>query len=421
MSERAALTDRVLAAIDRDAAIDLLRRAVATPSITGDEAAIARLLRDELAAIGMDEVEQFDFAPGRANTWGRWGAGNGPRLLVVGHTDTVGVAGWEEHWRGTEREDPFGGAIVDGALWGRGAADMKAGVVAAVAALRAVRAAGLRPKGEVLAAFVGDEESGEPGTGLSEGIKAIVARMAAGEIPTPDFAVYPEPTKLDVFTAQMGFLIADITVHGESAYFGLPWQGVDALKAAHKLLAKLFAHSDELWARAEHPLLGRAFLLVTGIEGGGYIAVPETCRLSLIRKILPSETVESARSELEAIVRLFAMNEGVKADIAFTASRDSRSGGRPSEVAADDTGVRSLVEAVRAETGKTDVIAGAPFWAEASFFVHDLGVPTVYFGPGDIGECHTFRERVDMDEFEKAIRVFAALVVGYCGVEETRP
>jgi len=90
MSERAALTDRVLAAIDRDAAIDLLRRAVATPSITGDEAAIARLLRDELAAIGMDEVEQFDFAPGRANTWGRWGAGNGPRLLVVGHTDTVG-------------------------------------------------------------------------------------------------------------------------------------------------------------------------------------------------------------------------------------------------------------------------------------------------------------------------------------------
>lgn len=421
MSEQATATERVLEAIDREAAIDLLRRAVATPSVTGNEAAIARLLRDELAAIQLDEVELFDFAPGRSNVWGRWGAGDGSRLLFVGHTDTVGVAGWEDHWRGTERENPFGGAVVDGALWGRGAADMKAGVVAAVAALRAVRAAGLRPKGEVLAAFVGDEESGEPGTGLSEGIKAIVARMAAGEIPTPDFAVYPEPTKLDVYTAQMGFLIADITVHGESAYFGLPWQGVDALKAAHKLLARLFAHSDDLWARAEHPLLGRAFLLVTGIEGGGYIAVPETCRLSLIRKILPSETVEAARSDLEGIVRLFAMNEGVKVEVAFTAARDSRSGGRPSEVAGDEAGVRALLDAVRTETGKTDVIAGAPFWAEASFFVHDLGVPTVYFGPGDIGECHTFRERVDLDEFERAIRVFAALIVEFCGVKETRP
>lgn len=417
MSDQTTLNERVLAAIDREAAVDLLRRAVATPSVTGNESAVARLLRDELADIGLDEVELFDFAPGRSNVWGRWGAGNGPRLLFVGHTDTVGVAGWDEHWRGTERENPFGGAIVDGALWGRGAADMKAGVVAAVAALKAVRAAGLRPTGEVLAAFVGDEESGEPGSGLSEGIEAIVAGMVSGEIPTPDFAVYPEPTKLDVFTAQMGFLIADITLHGESAYFGLPWQGVDALKAAHKLLARLFAHSDELWARSEHPLLGRAFLLVTGIAGGGYIAVPESCRLSLIRKILPSETVEGARSELEGIVRLFAMNEGVKAEIAFTASRDSRSGGRPSEVANDETGVRALVEAARAETGRTDIIAGAPFWAEASFFVHDLGVPTVYFGPGDIGECHTFRERVDLDEFQRAIRVFASLIVGYCGVE----
>ncbi|MCC6315256.1 MAG: M20/M25/M40 family metallo-hydrolase [Thermomicrobiales bacterium] len=416
MSDAAAL-ERVLAAIDPDAAIALLRKAIATPSVTGTEAAIARLLREELLAIGLDQVEAFDFVPGRANVWGRWGAGHGPKLLFAGHTDTVAVTGWAAEWGGTERENPFGGAIVDGAMWGRGAADMKAGVVAAVAALKAIRAAGYRPRGEVLTAFVGDEESGESGSGLSDGMRAIVARMADGSIPTPDFAIYPEPTTLDVYTAQMGFLIADITVHGVSAYFGLPWRGVDALKGAHKLLDRLFAYSDELWARTEHPLLGRAFLLVTTIAGGGYIAVPDLVRLSLIRKILPSETVESARAELQGIVDLFAMNEGLRSEIAFTAARDSRSGGRPSEVDAESDAIRLLTGIVRMATGKERVITGAPFWAEASFFIHDLGVPTVYCGPGDISHCHTTRERVDLDEFLTAVRIFASLIVEYCGVQ----
>ncbi|MBA3415413.1 MAG: M20/M25/M40 family metallo-hydrolase [Chloroflexia bacterium] len=415
--------ERALRAIDREGTVDLLRRAVATPSVTGGEGAIAGLLRDELEEIGLDAVELFDFVPGRPNVWGRWGGGDGGdggedhRLLFAGHTDTVEPFDWAERWRGTDREDPFAGVIAEDALWGRGAADMKAGVVASVAALKAIRRAGLRPKGEVLVAFVGDEESGVPGTGRSAGMKAIVGRIAAGEIPRPDFVVYAEPTTLDIYTAQIGFLIAEITVVGESAYFGLPWLGVDALKGAHRLLARLFAYSDELWARADHPLLGRAFALVTAIEGGGPIAVPETCRLSLIRKILPGETVEAARSEIEGIVGLFAMNEGVRAETAFPAGRDSRSGGRPSEVPAATPGVAHLERAVRAETGKRGVIKGAPFWAEASFFVHDLGIPAVYCGPGDIAECHTARERVEIEELIDAVRVYVSLIVDECGVE----
>lgn len=411
------LKARVLRAIDRDAAIDLLRRVVATPSITGAEAAVAHLLHDELAASGLDQVETFEFAPGRANVWGRWGRGSGERLLFAGHTDTVGVAGWADAWRGTAREDPFAGVLADGALWGRGAADMKAGVVAAIAAVQAVRRAGLRPRGEVVLTFVGDEESGIPGTGHSAGVQEVIARIVAGSIPRPDFVLYPEPTSLDLYTAQIGFLIADITVSGSSAYFGLPWLGVDALKGAHKLLGRLFAHSDEIWARADHPLLDRGFLLVTAIEGGGSIAVPDTCRMSLIRKIVPPETVEAARAELEGLVQLFAMNEGIRVDIAFPAGRDSRSGGRPTEVSPVDAGVRVLEQAVRQVTGNDEIIKGAPFWAEASFFVHDLGVPAVYCGPGDIAECHTVRERVDLDEFTAAIAVFASLIVDLCGVE----
>ena len=248
-------------------------------------------------------------------------------------------------------------------------------------------------------------------------MKAIVRKIDAGEIPRPDFVIYTEPTTLNIYTAQMGFIIADVTVTGTSAYFGLPWHGVDALKGAHKLLSRLFTYSDEIWARAHHPLLGRAFNLVTAIEGGGYIAVPERCKLSMIRKILPSETVEEAQAELDGIVRLLAMNEGLRVEIDYTAARDSAYGGRPAEVVADVEPVRCLEGAVREVTGKRDLIEGAPFWAETSFFVHELGIPAVYCGAGNILNCHTFEERVPLAELVDSVKAFALTILDYCGAE----
>src|SRR5438105_4030685 len=108
---------------------------------------------------------------------------------------------------------------------------------AAVAFLaRAVQTPSVTGTEAAFAELLGDEESGEPGSGVSAGIKRLVEDIETGLVPRPDFAVYVEPTQLDVFTAQMGFLICDITVTGRSAYFGMPEAGVDALKAAHAIL-----------------------------------------------------------------------------------------------------------------------------------------------------------------------------------------
>jgi acetylornithine deacetylase len=402
--------------VDADYTTELLRRAVQTPSITGSEGAIGELFRDELEALGLDDVELFEFRPGRPNVVATLkGAGGGPGLLLAGHIDTVHVQGWEERWRGTERESPFSAAVVDGELWGRGAADMKAGIVASIAALKAIRDAGLRLRGDVVVAFVGDEESGEPGSGYSDGMKAVAGRLRAGDLPTVDFAVYTEPTTLDVYTAQMGFMTADLTVLGRSAYFGTPWLGVDALRGAHKLLADLFAYSEELWERGEHELVGRAFLLVTGIEGGGYIAVPERCRLSVIRKILPGETLDAARSELDRLVAR-AGGDGLRTEITYTAPRDHAYGGTPAETPPDLAPVRRLVEAVRAVTGERDVVRGAPYWSEIPI-LGALGIPGAYCGPGDITNCHTVEERVQLAEVADAARIFAAFITAQCGVE----
>jgi acetylornithine deacetylase len=411
MSVDASLIARLKAALDANGALALLRRAVGTPSVTGAEAGFAGVLAEELAAIGATDVSLKDFSPGRPNVRGVLrGASAGPRLLLTGHTDTVHVRGWTERWAGTERESPFCGALVDGAVWGRGSGDLKAGICTTIAAARLLKQAGLPLAGEILYAFVGDEESGEPGSGVSAGMKALVADIASGAAPRPDLAIYVEPTQLNIYSAQMGFLICDITVTGRSAYFGVPELGVDALKASHAILSALFQHSAKLEARAPHGLVGHPFLLVTALSGGGYIAVPGECRISLILKLLPGESLDDAVRALEAAVRGAPLDPAIGLAFAYPAGRDHRFGGTPSETSPDLPFVRLLKEAVRAVRPDRGLVEGAPYWSEAPFLVDRLRIPTVYCAPGDIRNCHTLEERVELQEYLDGVVAFAAFL-----------
>lgn len=415
----ASLSNRLTAALDRDDALALFQGAIRAESITGNEANFVRYLESQMRQRGVQGVETAEFLPGRPNIWGeRKGAGGGKRLLFIGHTDTVHVDGWAEHWAGTEREDPFSAALIDGEIWGRGSGDLKAGICTSLAALSLLDRAGVRLKGDVAFAFVGDEESGQPGTGVSAGVKDYVRRLETGAIPLPDFTVYVEPTRLAVYAAQMGFFIADITITGKSAYFGVPELGRDALKASHKVMSALWAHSDDLSGRAEHALVGRAFLLITGLTGGGFIAVPEECTLSLIRKLLPGEDLGVAAAELESVIRGAIDDPDIKVAISYPAGRDHAVGGTPSETDPDAEPVRLLGEIVGAAMAGRGTIEGAPFWSEAPFFINQLGVPAVYCAPGDIRNCHTFEERVSVEEYLAGVVAFAHFIARYCGVLE---
>jgi acetylornithine deacetylase len=406
-----ALIERLKGALDTAGALALFRRAIAAPSVTGAEAAFAALLADELTTLGAEEVTVTDFAPGRPNVRGLLrGAAAGPRVLLTGHTDTVHVRGWAERWVATERENPYCGALVDGAIWGRGSGDLKAGICAAISAARLLRDAGVPLAGEILFAFVGDEESGEPGSGVSAGMKALVADIAAGTAPRPDMAIYVEPTQLEIYAAQMGFLICEIAVTGRSAYFGVPELGVDALKASHAILSALFAHSAALEARFPHPLVGRPFVLVTALSGGGYIAVPGECRISLILKLTPGESLDEAVRGLEQAVRGAPVDPEIAIAFEYPAGRDHRFGGTPTETSPSLPFVRLLAESIKAVRPDRGEIEGAPYWSEAPFLIDQLGVPTVYCAPGDIRNCHTLEERVELQEYFDGIVAFAAFL-----------
>ena len=351
---------------------------------------------------------------------GRSTGGSGAdTLLLIGHTDTVHTRGWKERWAGSERESPFSGALAEGAVWGRGASDLKAGLCMTLEAVRTLDRARIAVDPTLLLAFVGDEESGEPGSGISAGARAFGALIASGAVPQPNMAIYVEPTMLDIYVAHMGFFLCDIRVVGKSAYFGVPELGVDALKGAHAVLEALWRYSAELGASANHSLVGSGFVLPTGIQGGGYIAVPGECTISVIAKIPPGIRPDDVRAGLETAAKSAPIDSCIELQFSYPAPRDHAIGGQPFESRIDESRLGRLISAVRAIRPQRGNIEAAPYWSELPI-LSALGVPGVYFAPGDIRICHTTEENVNLKDYYDGIVALAAFLSGGDDPERAR-
>jgi acetylornithine deacetylase len=419
MSPSSTIITRIREAFDATHALGLLQKAISIPSVTGDEAKFAGWLKGELASLGV-EASSAEFAEGRPNVWGvRPGRSGADTLLLIGHTDTVHTRGWKERWTGSERENPFSGAVADGAVWGRGASDLKAGLCMMLEAVSTLDRAGIKVDPTLLFAFVGDEESGEPGSGVSAGVRAFSALIARGAVPRPDMAIYVEPTMLDVYVAHMGFFLCDIRVQGTSAYFGVPELGVDALRGAHAVLETLWRYSAELSANASHAVVGSGFVLPTGIQGGGYIAVPGECTINLIAKIPPRVGLDDVRIGLETAARAASMDSRIRLQFSYPAPRDHAIGGQPFESSLDEARLGRLVSAIRAARPERGNIEAAPYWSELPI-LSALGVPGVYFAPGDIRICHTTEENVSLQDYYDSIVALAAFLSGVDCREQVR-
>jgi acetylornithine deacetylase len=392
-----------------EASLQLLQSMVRIPSVTGDESAVAEFVGHQLSELGFEDVNVEEFAPGRSNAWGSLpGAGDGKRVMFLGHLDTVNTEGWVDHWDDDPRKDPFSGAMVDGHVWGRGVGDVKGGISAFLSAIAALRQTGLEILGDVSGVFVGDEESGEEGSGRSAGIAALMPRIEAGEIRRPDFAIYVEPTEMNVYAAQMGFFVVNVRIEGQTTYFGTPWLGVDALRGAHDVLSAVWEYNDELEKRATHELMGYPFLVVTGIKGGG---------VTIIRKLLPGEDLTAAKQELETVLSGAIRDERLSLKVENLAPRDHPVGGTPHETDVNLPAVALLQNAIRRVLPERGAIGGAPYWSELPF-LREIGIPGVYAAPGDIRNCHTAEERVEVQEYLDAVAAYAIFIAEFCGVKE---
>jgi acetylornithine deacetylase len=364
-----------------------------TPGAPGEHA-VARLLADVLRGWGL-AVEVHEALPGRPNVVARGGRRDEgvPTLLFNGHLDVVGTEGMTH--------PPFAAEERDGRLHARGAADMKGGIAAMCAAAARASDAGLA--GEVIVAAVIDEEFASAGT------RDLVARGVRAEA-----AVVAEPTRLAVMPAHKGFAWIEVEVHGRAAH-GSRWEvGVDAIRHAGLLLAELDRLDAEELTRRTHPLLGRASLHASRIEGGsGMSTYPDRCTLAIERRTLPGETPDEVLAEVRAACeRLHARRPTFDAEVRLALAQ------APSDVSADAPIVRALGVALGEEELPLRV-EGMSAWTDCAL-LNAAGVPAVCFGPGDIALAHAATEWVALEEVERAAAVLTRLTQTWCGGPGTR-
>jgi acetylornithine deacetylase len=412
--------------------VDLLRTLIAFDTVTHtagaparEEGALQEHLGERLAALGAEvEVtepdaaivaghpqvtEGFSFA-GRPQLVARFrGAGGGRALLLNGHVDVVDVTP-RDAWSC----DPFDATVRDGAVWGRGACDMKGGVACMVLAAEVLAQAGVRLAGDLIVNTVTDEESTGAG-GL------VSARTLSA-----DAAIVPEPTGLAVWVACRGSLLARITVEGRAGHAGLPLRhpdgggAVNAIEKAAGVIEAIRRLREEWALRPRHPYLSPADCVPTMVAGGEWLVnYPARCRLDCHIEFLPD------RADADGRVGRRVQRE-FEDWIATSAAADPWLRAHPpqvewllgavppAEVSPDEPVVQTLV-GVERDLGRAGRVGGLDNWHDGATLILEGGIPAVCYGPGDIYRAHTVDERVPITDLVACAQGIALAALRFCG------
>ena len=330
------------------------------------------------------------------------GARPGKRLLLVAHTDVV-PAGEPASWT----TPAFVPESRDGRVFGRGACDMKGGLVAALEAMRAVSRSpgpdGLA--GEVILLGVASEEDGGAGT---------FAAIRAGYV--GDAAVIPEPTRLDVVTVSAGAITFRLAVPGRAAHASTRREGVSALDNLELLHAALRADETARNAaemRPEMRALGLPYATIIGTVRGGEWAssLPDRVVAEGRYGVRAGQTAAGAEAELRAAIEAACDADPWLRDHPATLEIW---GGRFSscEVPAGHPLPMGLAATAAAVTGRRPSLVGVPYGSDMRLLINEEHTPCVLFGPGDVRVAHAADEHVALDEVEACARTLAAWIVG---------
>lgn len=417
------LEQRALAAVDVEWTLDRLRRLIACPSVTGSaaESQAQALMAQWLEELGMevdrwsidlDEARSRPDFPGteadRDEAWGvvgYLGPASGPTLVLSGHIDVV-PPGDRALWSG----DPFEPRATPTTVYGRGACDMKAGLVAAVSAVRALSRARIPLTGRVALHSVCSEEDG----GL--GAWSTMRRGHRG-----DLAVIPEPTGGAVLTAAAGALTFRLEVPGWSAHGAARDSGISAFEKFWPIHLALRALETERNVDPDPRLVGLALphaLSIGTVHAGDWAStVPDLLVAEGRFGIRIGEDVASARSAFERRIAEVCRSDRWLAEHPV---RVSWPGGQFSsgQLPVGHGLLGSVRDAAEAVTGRRPAELAAPYGSDLRHYAA-AGIPTVHFGPGDVSHAHAPDERVRIADLLDSARTMALLAVRTCAASES--
>lgn len=374
--------------------VAFVQRLIQAPGGPGEEGACARLVLEQMQAMGYHETHVDD--------WGNVvgvirGRGRGS-VLFDAHMDTVPAhpSAWQH--------DPFGAEVADGRIYGRGTSDMRGALAAAVYAIGQMAAdpGGL---GTVCVCASVAEEAVE-GPALEQ-----VCRQFS-----PAQVVIMESTQLGIAIGQRGRAELVIETIGKSAHSSNPWVGVNAITAMNRVIAALgqvpLGHDD---------LLGPAIMVVTDIMSQPYpglSVLPHHCRITIDRRLLAGETPEGVLAQMEALLAGLAHADpafSARVSIAedhqptYTGSTIVAPNFAPAWKTAPDHPLVTRAAAALREIGQAPALGKYGFCTNGSGSAGRLGIPTIGYGPGREDIAHTADEYLELDQLFRAADGYAAL------------
>jgi acetylornithine deacetylase/succinyl-diaminopimelate desuccinylase-like protein len=418
---------------------------------SGDELRNADLLQGYLEGGGLD-VERYHAAPGRTSLVARIEGSDpdAPTLCLLGHTDVVPVNA--DRWD----NDPFGGELIDGYVWGRGAIDMFNVTASMVVAARRLADGGFRPRGTLVVAAVADEEAGgEYGaehlaTAAPDAVRCDYAITESGGFPMPT----PAGVRLPYLAEEKGPLWATLRLTGTPGHGSMPFRSDNALLKGAEVVRRLGEYKpptrlDDAWRdfvaglgipeELAGPLLQEdgfvdaIAMLPIGISRMAYSCthttitptmlqsgskqniIPEEVEIGLDIRTLPGDGAEQVREMIDAALGDLAG----EVELRFK---------RPDDTATASPAQSPLVDAMTR--------AGRRFYPDATLlpmrmvgttdarhFRRRFGTAAYGFGifsektslDAIAGMAHGDNERIDVESLHMAVELWEAIVTDFLG------
>ncbi len=378
--------------------VALTQALIQCPSVTPEEGGALRLLDAVLKERGFEShLVRFseENTPDIDNLYARIGT-EGPCLVFAGHTDVV-PTGDETRWT----QAPFSGAIVDGILYGRGAADMKGGVAASVsAALNFLEEQGSSFKGSIAFLITGDEE----GPAVNGTVKLLEWAKARGE--KFDHCLLGEPTNPNrlgdmIKIGRRGSLSGHLVVEGKQGHIAYPHLAENPIRGIVKLIAGL--NEEPLDHGTDHFPPSNLEFSTVDVGNKASNVIPQSARASFNIRFNDKWTQDSLKAEIENRLRLIAGNN-VRYAVTFEPSNAD------SFVTAPGPFVDMAIQSIEQSTGIRPELSTSGGTSDARFIKNYC--PVIEFGL--VGQTmHQIDERVPVADIVKLETIYRSFLTRY--------
>ena len=422
-------TEALIAAVDAgfERQVELTAELVRFPSTRGNEHTAQNFMADEMRRRGLSvdrflvDIEQIRHLPGFSpvhvsyeNAWNvvgtkRAAEKKGRSLIMNGHIDVV-PAGPLDMWT----TPPFEPRVADGWLYGRGAGDMKAGLVASLAVLDALERAGCRPAADIVVQSVVEEEC------TGNGALACLARGYRA-----DAVLIPEPLQEQLIRAQIGVIWFQVHVRGIPVHVAEAGAGANAIEAAYLIMQRLHELEHEWngrkdqyppYGHVDHPIN----LNVGRIAGGDWASsVPAWCTFDVRVAIFPGQEIAEAKREIEHAIRSASRrNVFLQNNPPEVVYNGFEAEGYILKNAEEPVAVLSRAHEDIFGTRLKEIASTAT--TDARFFGLYGDMPALVYGPR-AELSHGFDERVSLDSLRQVTKAMALFTAEWCGLENNGP